>query len=197
MMTDSRSTAMRAIPVLTLLLGAVILGYSQSTSLDLGWRRLLFAIGIVYVVSGGSLWMSGSRSTPLAPSFRNSLVTALASIGLVMVLHLQYRHGLGRLHSPWSISFWEQLLLAGSQVTVPTVSALFLPLGSARSSRQRKMTGVLLAVPFLAGTAVNAISPGQFGFWFGFAVLAMFYVGGTVFGSILYVLGRTHCNHVE
>lgn len=188
---------MRAIPVLTLLLGAVILGFSQSTSLDLGWRRLLFAIGIVYVVSGGSLWMSGARSTPLAPSFRSSLATALASISLVIILHVQYRHGLGRLHYPWSISFWSQLLLAGSQVTVPTVSALFLPLGSARSSRQRKLVVVLVAVPFLAGTAGNAISPGQFGFLFGFAVLATFYVGGTVFGSLLYVLGRTLREDVE
>lgn len=197
MVPISRPTTRRALPVLMLLSGVVILGYSQVTMLDLGWRRLFFSVGVVYVVCGASLWMLASRLTPVEPSFRSALPIVIASVGIVAFLHLQYRHGLGRLLSPWSISFWEQLLLAGSQVTVPTVAALFLPLGSARSSRQRKVAVALLAVPFLLGTVVEAIKPGQFGFVFGFALLGAFYLAGTIFGSVLYVTGRSLRTDVE
>lgn len=186
----SESTARRAAPAATLLLGVVLLWYSQVTTLTLGWRRLLVAVGIVYAVSGGSLWLLASRSTPGEPSFRSALAIAVVGTGIAVVLHLRHPHGLGWVDSPWSILFWEQLVLAEPHVTVPTMTALFLPLGFARSSRQRTAVLALMAVPFLIGSAVEIVAPGQFGPVFGFGVLVLHFWGGTFLGLVLYGTGH-------
>lgn len=171
--------------------GLLLIAVARLGIFGIGTNRPLTALGIVYVTTGVVLGVVATPRSPVAFSFDSVVAITGVSVAAILTFHLWSRYSLGRLDSPSSVSFWEQLVLAGSHVTVGVVTALFLPLGFARNRRQRTVVLALAAVPFVIGVAVDAAAPSRFGTSFVFVMLLLYYGMGAISGSLLYVLGAS------